>query len=110
MHHGHITSNVCGFEILISLEVLSEILDLPIGGMNDLSLISDESLDKAWLEMRKGNSLLDMSCFKRELKMEYEVLADIVGKAVEGRAGSFTRLTEMHCQMMTAIVVGERLN
>lgn len=53
---------------------------------------------------------LSPSCFKKLLKMEYQVLVDIVDKTILVKAETFDRLTKKKVQVMTAITSGTKID
>ncbi|KZV21005.1 U-box domain-containing protein 43 [Dorcoceras hygrometricum] len=76
---------------------------LPVEGLIDISEVPKDLIFDARTEFSLTVEQLTTSCKKRELKIEYRLLSDIVAKSITVKAGSFDAVTHERFLLMTAI-------
>ncbi|KZV54617.1 hypothetical protein F511_02651 [Dorcoceras hygrometricum] len=83
---------------------------LPVEGLIDINEVPKDLIFDARTEFSFTGEQLTTSCKKRELKIEYRLLSDIVAKSITVKAGSFDFVTHERFMMMTAIFGGVSIN
>ncbi|KZV40821.1 hypothetical protein F511_17741 [Dorcoceras hygrometricum] len=96
-------STVQGKSVEISEEVFSRTFQLPMEGLTDMNEVPKDLVFDARTEFSFTGDKLTTSCKKRELKIEFRLLSDILAKLVIVKAGSFDVVTHERFLMMTAI-------
>ncbi|KZV41230.1 hypothetical protein F511_42875 [Dorcoceras hygrometricum] len=94
----------------ISEEVFSRTFQLPVEGLTDISEVPKDLIFDDRTEFSFTGERLTTSCKKRELKIEYRLLCDILEKSITVKAGSFDAVTHERFLMMTAIFGGVSVN
>ncbi|KZV40705.1 hypothetical protein F511_32591 [Dorcoceras hygrometricum] len=107
---GKIVSLVGARNIEITKDTFIEVFGLPSEGLTTFLTILKETV----IEMRRQFSGSDESFRapnkKREMKIEFRLLHDIVAKVLCAKAGSFDQVTSEKLDIMIAITVGLRVN
>ncbi|KZV19345.1 hypothetical protein F511_23119 [Dorcoceras hygrometricum] len=75
----------------ISEEIFSRTFQLPVEGLIDINEVPKDLIFYA--RTKSSGEHLQTSCKKRELKIEYRILSDIVAKSISVKAGSFDVVT-----------------
>ncbi|KZV46675.1 hypothetical protein F511_10840 [Dorcoceras hygrometricum] len=103
---GTIVSFVANRKMVLTKDVFSTVFGLPTEGMVGFLDIPKETM----VEMRRRFSGSDVPFWepskKKEMKMEFRLLHDIVAKALCMKAGSFDMVTSKKFDLMVAITVG----
>ncbi|KZV45477.1 hypothetical protein F511_40820 [Dorcoceras hygrometricum] len=85
-----VVTTVHGKLVEISEEVFARTFQLPVEGLIDISEVPKDLIFDARTEFSLTGEQLTTSCKKRELKIEYRLLSDIVAKSITVKAGSFS--------------------
>ncbi|KZV16785.1 hypothetical protein F511_15421 [Dorcoceras hygrometricum] len=91
---GKVVSTVQGKLVEISEEVFARNFQLPVEGLIDINEVPKDLIFDARTEFSFTGEQLKTSCKKRELKIEYRLLSDIVAKSITVKAGSFYAVDE----------------
>ncbi|KZV16374.1 hypothetical protein F511_31767 [Dorcoceras hygrometricum] len=105
-----VVCTVQGKLVEISEEVFARTFQLPVEGLIDISEVPKDLIFDARTEFSLTGEQLTTSCKKRELKIEYMLLSDIVAKSITVKAGSFDVVTHERFLLMTAIFGGVSVN
>ncbi|KZV58042.1 dystroglycan-like [Dorcoceras hygrometricum] len=107
---GTIVSFIANRKLALPKEVFSETFGLPTKGMESFLDISNQTM----VEMRGRFSGSDVPSRapskKKEMKIEYRLMHDIVAKALCAKAGSFVMVTSEKSDLMVAITAGLKVN
>ncbi|KZV34461.1 hypothetical protein F511_21236 [Dorcoceras hygrometricum] len=87
----------------ISEEVFARTFQLSVEGLIDINEVPKDLIFDARTEFSFTGEQLYTSCKKRELKIEYRLLSDIMAKSITVKAGSFDAVTHERFLLMTAI-------
>ncbi|KZV25072.1 hypothetical protein F511_03562 [Dorcoceras hygrometricum] len=107
---GMIVSTIQGISVEISEEVFAAAFELPMEGMPDLSKVPKDLVFDARSIFSESKELVSTSCKKREMKIEFRLLDDILAKTIYVKAGSFDAVTHERFLLMTAITCGVKIN
>ncbi|KZV46617.1 hypothetical protein F511_39244 [Dorcoceras hygrometricum] len=107
---GKFISTVQGKSVEISEDVFARTFQLPVDGLTDMNEVPKDLVFVARTEFSFTGEQLETSCKKRELKIEFGLLSDILEKSVTVKAGSFDAVTHERFLMMTAINRGVKIN
>ncbi|KZV27887.1 hypothetical protein F511_26223 [Dorcoceras hygrometricum] len=107
---GKVISTVQGKLVEISEEAFARTFQLPVEGLADINEVPKDLIFDARTEFSFAGEQLTTSCKKRELKIEYRLLNDILAKSITVKAGSFDAVTHERFLMMTAIFGGVLVN
>ncbi|KZV51318.1 hypothetical protein F511_07509 [Dorcoceras hygrometricum] len=105
---GKVIITVQGKLVEISEEVFARTFQLPVKGLTDMNEVPKDLVFDARSEFSFTGEQLTTSCKKRELKIEFRLLCDILEKSVTVKAGSFEAITHERFLMITAINGGKR--
>ncbi|KZV19193.1 hypothetical protein F511_38995 [Dorcoceras hygrometricum] len=100
---GLVVSTIGGTAFEISESVFATAFGLPYKGLTDLSDVLKNLVFDAWSLFYDSKEQVSISCFKKELKIEYRLLHDILAKTIYVKAGSFDAVTRDRFMLMTAI-------
>ncbi|KZV17962.1 hypothetical protein F511_31585 [Dorcoceras hygrometricum] len=106
VRNGRVFSTVRGKPVEISEEVFAETFELPMDGLMDMHEVPKDLVFDARSEFSFDGEQLNTSCKKRELKIVFRLLSDILAKSVTVKAGSFDTVTHERFLMMSAINEG----
>lgn len=100
--------------LMVTSQLLYEVLlastfSLPTTGVVDLYTVSKEDMISDLKRFSASGEELSPSFFKNFLKMEYQVMADIMAKVVLVEAGTFDRMSKEKIQVMSAITSGVKI-
>ncbi|KZV46231.1 hypothetical protein F511_19534 [Dorcoceras hygrometricum] len=107
---GLVVSTVNGVTVEISEKVFAEAFELPIDGLTDLSDVPKNLVFDARSLFSASKEQVSISCFKKEMKIEYRLLHDILAKTLFVKAGSFDAVTHERFMLMTAITFDVNVN
>ncbi|KZV38133.1 hypothetical protein F511_01660 [Dorcoceras hygrometricum] len=105
-----VVSTVQGKLVEISEEVFARTFQLQVEGLIDIHEVPNDLIFDARTEFSLTREQLSTSYKKRELKIEYRLLSDIVAKLITVKAGSFDIVTHERFLSMTAIFGGMSVN
>ncbi|KZV42991.1 hypothetical protein F511_41806 [Dorcoceras hygrometricum] len=107
---GMIVSTIQGISVEISEEVFAATFELPMEGLTDLSEVPKDLVFDAGSIFPESKEQLSISCKKKEMKIEFRLLGDILAKTIYVKAGSFDAVTHERFLLMTAITYGVKIN
>ncbi|KZV26566.1 hypothetical protein F511_34437 [Dorcoceras hygrometricum] len=107
---GLVVSTIGGTAVEISESVFAATFELPSEGLTDLSDVPKNIVFDARSLFSDSKEKVSISCFKKELKIEYRILHDILAKMIYVKAGSFDAVTRDRFMLMTAITFGVKIN
>ncbi|KZV23396.1 hypothetical protein F511_43525 [Dorcoceras hygrometricum] len=91
---GLVGSTVNGVTVEISEKVFAAAFDLPIDGLTDLSDVPKNLVFDARSLFSVSKEQVSISCLKKEMKIEYRLLHDILAKTLFVKVGSFDAVTQ----------------
>ncbi|KZV49511.1 hypothetical protein F511_36223 [Dorcoceras hygrometricum] len=103
---GLVVSTVNGVTVEISEQLLAETFELPVEGLTNLSEIPKDIVFDARSIVSLSGEPVSTSGKKREMKIEFRLLCDILAKTISVKAGSFGAITQEKFLMMAAITCG----
>ncbi|KZV50685.1 hypothetical protein F511_31810 [Dorcoceras hygrometricum] len=86
---GLVVSTIGGIAVEISESVFAATFGLPTEGLTDLSEVPRNLLAEAQSLFSVSEKEVSISCLKKEIKMQYCLLSDILAKSLFVKAGSF---------------------
>ncbi|KZV38764.1 hypothetical protein F511_27997 [Dorcoceras hygrometricum] len=107
---GLVVSTVNGVTVEISEKVFAAAFGLPIDGLKDLSDVPKNLVFDARSLFYASKEQVSISCFKKEMKIEYRLLHDILVKTLFVKVGSFDAVTQERFMLMTAITFDVKVN
>ncbi|KZV36706.1 hypothetical protein F511_39739 [Dorcoceras hygrometricum] len=106
VRYGLEISTVNGLSVEISEQLLAETFEIPIEGLSDLSEISKDLVVDARSIVSLTGEPVSMSGKKKEMKIEFRLLCDIIAKKISVKAGSFDAITQEKFLMIAGITCG----
>ncbi|KZV15651.1 hypothetical protein F511_31751 [Dorcoceras hygrometricum] len=107
---GMVVSTIGGIAVEISESVFSAAFGLPTAGLTDLSEVPRNLLSDAQSLFSASEKEVSISCLKKEIKMQYRLLSDILAKSLFVKAGSFDAVTRDCFLLMTVITFDVKVN
>ncbi|KZV22866.1 hypothetical protein F511_39510 [Dorcoceras hygrometricum] len=107
---GTIVSFVANKKLAIMKEVFTEAFGLSTDVMAGLLGIQKETVDEMRIKFSRTDAPFCTASKKKQMKMEFLLLRDIVAKALCSKAGSFDMVTSEKFDLMVAITVGVKVN
>ncbi|KZV58530.1 hypothetical protein F511_19470 [Dorcoceras hygrometricum] len=107
---GLVMSTVHGVTVEISEQLFAETFELPVEGLTDLTVVPKDKIFDARILFSASKEQVSVSCFKKEMKIEYRLLHDILAKTLFVKAGSFDAVTRDRFLLMTAITFDVKIN
>ncbi|KZV29204.1 hypothetical protein F511_37795 [Dorcoceras hygrometricum] len=107
---GLVVSTVHGVTVDISEQLFAETFELPVEGLTDLTDVPKDKIFDARSLFSASKEQVSVSCFKKEMKIEYRLLHDILAKTLFVKAGSFDAVTRDRFLLMTAITFDVKVN
>ncbi|KZV16167.1 hypothetical protein F511_43981 [Dorcoceras hygrometricum] len=107
---GMVVSVIGGMAVEISESVFAAAFELPTEGLTDLSEVPKDLLSNAQRLFFASEKEVSVSCLKKEVKMQYRLLSDILAKSLFVKAGSFDAVTQDRFLLMTAITFDVKIN
>ncbi|KZV37005.1 hypothetical protein F511_12917 [Dorcoceras hygrometricum] len=89
VRNGLVVSTVRGVTVEISEQLFAETFELPVEGLTDLTDVPKDKIFDARSLFSASKEQVSVSCFKKEMKIEYRLLHDILAKTLFVKAGSF---------------------
>ncbi|KZV54283.1 hypothetical protein F511_24339 [Dorcoceras hygrometricum] len=108
--NGMVVSTISGTAVEISESVFAEAFGLPTEGMTDLSEVPRDLLSNAQKLFSASEKEVSISCLKREVKMPFRLLSDILAKSLFVKVGSFDAVTRDRFLLMTSITFDVKVN
>ncbi|KZV58383.1 hypothetical protein F511_15506 [Dorcoceras hygrometricum] len=105
-----VVSAVKGVTVKISEEPFAGIFDLPTEGLTSVSDLPANLINQAMKAFSESGVLIKTSCKKKDMKMEFRLLNDILAKHITAKAGSFDAVTHERFLLMMAIHCGIKIN
>ncbi|KZV29950.1 hypothetical protein F511_17554 [Dorcoceras hygrometricum] len=84
---GMVVSTIGGTTVEISEEIFAAAFVLPTEGLTDLSEVPKDLVFDARSLFSESKEQVSISCHKREMKIEYRLLSDILAKTIYVKAG-----------------------
>ncbi|KZV17999.1 dystroglycan-like [Dorcoceras hygrometricum] len=107
---GVVISTIGGTAIEISEEVFATTFELPTEGLTDFSEVPKDLVFDARSFFSVSKEQVRISCLKKEMKIQYRLLSDILAKTLYVKAGSFDAVTHNRFMLMTAITFDVKVN
>ncbi|KZV19920.1 hypothetical protein F511_30915 [Dorcoceras hygrometricum] len=107
---GVVVSTIGGTAVEISESVFAATFKLPSEGLTDLSDVPKDLVFDARSIFSDFKEQVSISCLKKELKIEYRLLHDILAKTIYVKACSFDAVTRDRFMLMTAITFDVKIN
>ncbi|KZV21035.1 mucin-2-like [Dorcoceras hygrometricum] len=98
-----VVSTIGGIAVEISESIFAAAFGLPTEGLTDLSEVPRNFLSDAQSLFSASEKEVSISCLKKEIKMQYRLLSDILAKSLFVKAGSFDAVTRDRFLLMKAI-------
>ncbi|KZV21322.1 hypothetical protein F511_24503 [Dorcoceras hygrometricum] len=99
-----------GMTVEISENVFAGAFQRPMDGLTDLSEVPKDLVFDARNIVSDSGKQVSTSCKKREMKIEFHLLSDILAKTIFVKAGSFDAVTHERFLLMTAIISDVKIN
>ncbi|KZV35334.1 hypothetical protein F511_39164 [Dorcoceras hygrometricum] len=90
---GMVASTISGTAVQISESVFAAAFGLPTEGLTDLSEVPKDLLSNAQRLFSASEKEVSILCLKKEVKMPFHLLSDILAKSLFVKAGSFDAVT-----------------
>ncbi|KZV35826.1 hypothetical protein F511_18300 [Dorcoceras hygrometricum] len=107
---GMVVSTIKGTTVEISESMFAAAFELPTEGLTDLSDVPKNLVFDARSLFSESKEQVSISCLKKELKIQYRLLHDILEKTIYVKAGSFDSVTRDRFMLMTAITFEVKVN
>ncbi|KZV58075.1 hypothetical protein F511_39661 [Dorcoceras hygrometricum] len=107
---GTIVSFVANRKLAITKEIFAEVFGLPTEGMVGFLDIQKKTVDEMRIQLSGTDAPFRTPSKKKQLKMEYRLLHDIVAKYLCSKDGSFDMVTSEKFDLMVAITAGLKIN
>ncbi|KZV19770.1 hypothetical protein F511_06301 [Dorcoceras hygrometricum] len=107
---GMVFSTIRGTTVEISESLFATAFDFPTEGLTDLSDVPKNLVFDARSLFSESKEQVSISCLKKELKIQYRLLHDILAKTLFVKAGSFDAVTRDRFLLMTAITFDVKVN
>ncbi|KZV35975.1 hypothetical protein F511_33075 [Dorcoceras hygrometricum] len=105
-----VVSTIRGINVEISEGMFATVFGLPTEGLTDVSDVPKNLVFDARSLFSESEEQVSISCFKKEMKMEYRLFHDILAKNLFVKAGSFDAVTRKQFMLMTAITFDVKIN
>ncbi|KZV17588.1 hypothetical protein F511_22332 [Dorcoceras hygrometricum] len=107
---GLVVSTVNCVHVEFSEKVFAEAFELPIEGLTDVSDVPKNLFFDSRILFFASQEHVSITCLKKELKIEFRLLHDILAKTMFVKAGSFDAVTRERFMLMTCINCGVKVN
>ncbi|KZV50444.1 hypothetical protein F511_36209 [Dorcoceras hygrometricum] len=107
---GMVVSTIRGTTVEISESMFAAVFELPTEGLTDLSDFPKNLVFDAHSLFSESKEQVSISCLKKELKIQYRLLHDILAKTIYVKAGSFDAVTRDRFMLMTEITFDVKVN
>ncbi|KZV14651.1 hypothetical protein F511_41908 [Dorcoceras hygrometricum] len=108
--YGMVVSTIRGTTIEIYESMFAAAFELPTEGLTDLSDVPKNLVFDSRSLFSESKEQVSISCLKKELKIQFRLLHDILAKTIYVKAGSFDAVTHDRFMLMTAITYGVQVN
>ncbi|KZV24640.1 hypothetical protein F511_27251 [Dorcoceras hygrometricum] len=105
-----VISCVQGKFVEITEEQFAGVFELPTEGLTSMDDVPKDLIKEARRAFSVSGELIKTSCKKKEMKVEFRLLNDIMAKTVTAKAGSFDAVTHERFLLMAAIHGGIKIN
>ncbi|KZV16922.1 hypothetical protein F511_35517 [Dorcoceras hygrometricum] len=105
-----VVSTIGGIAVEISESVFAATFGMPTEGLTDLSEVPKNLLSDAQSIFSASEKEVSISCLKKEIKMQYRLLSDILAKSLFVKAGSFDAVTRDRFLLMMVITFDVKVN
>ncbi|KZV41481.1 hypothetical protein F511_26859 [Dorcoceras hygrometricum] len=107
---GMVVSTIRGTTVEISESLFVTAFDLPTEGLTDLTDVPKDKIFDAQSLFSASKEQVSVSYFKKEMKIKYRLLHDILAKTIFVKARSFDAVTRDRFLLMTAITFDVKVN
>ncbi|KZV21287.1 hypothetical protein F511_26245 [Dorcoceras hygrometricum] len=107
---GMVVSTIQGKTVEFIEEIFVGTFELPMDGLTDLNEVPKDLVFYTRSIFSFAGELVSTSWKKREMKIEFRLLSDILAKSIFMKAGSFDAVTHERFLMMAAINGGININ
>ncbi|KZV52732.1 hypothetical protein F511_16947 [Dorcoceras hygrometricum] len=107
---GVVVSTIRGTAIEISENIFTTTFGLPTEGLTDFSEVPKDLVFYARSLFSVSKEQVSISGLKKEIKIQYRLLSDILAKTLYVKAGSFDAVTRNRFMLMTAITFDVKVN
>ncbi|KZV54066.1 hypothetical protein F511_39689 [Dorcoceras hygrometricum] len=107
---GLVVNTVNGVSVEISEQLLAETFELPMEGLTDLFEIPKDLVFDAKSIVSFSGKPVSISGKKKEMKIEFLILFDIMANTISLKAGSFDAITQEKFLMIAGITCGVKVN
>ncbi|KZV21462.1 hypothetical protein F511_15613 [Dorcoceras hygrometricum] len=107
---GVVISTVAGKLVEMSEELLAETFELPMEGLTDLLDIPKDLVFDAQSIVSFSGEPVSISGKRKEMKIEFRLLCDIMAKTISVKTGSFDAITQEKFLMIAGITCGVKVN
>ncbi|KZV45739.1 hypothetical protein F511_41763 [Dorcoceras hygrometricum] len=107
---GVVVSTIGGIAVEISESVFAAMFGLPMEGLTELSEVPRNLLSDAQSLFSVFEKEVSIYFLKKEIKMQYRLLSDILAKSLFVKAGSFDPVTRDRFLLMTEITFDVKVN
>ncbi|KZV16685.1 hypothetical protein F511_20606 [Dorcoceras hygrometricum] len=107
---GVVVSTIRGTEIEIYENIFATTFGLPTDGLTDFLEVPKDLVFYARSLFSVSEEQVSISCLKKEMKIQYRLLCDILAKTLYVKAGSFDVVTRDRFMLMTAITFDVKIN
>ncbi|KZV17446.1 hypothetical protein F511_23500 [Dorcoceras hygrometricum] len=107
---GVVVSTIKGKAVEISEEVFATTFELPTEGLTDISEVPKNLVFDARSLFSVSQEQVSISCFKKEMNIQYHLLSDILAKNIYVKAESFDVVTHDRFLLMPAITFDVKVN
>ncbi|KZV43352.1 hypothetical protein F511_27255 [Dorcoceras hygrometricum] len=107
---GMVVSTIKGKAVEIFDEVFATTFELPTEGLTYLSEVPKNLVCDARSLFSVSQEQVSISCFKKEMEIQYHLLSDILAKNIYVKVESFDAVTRDRFLLMTAITFDIKVN
>lgn len=107
---GKILLDISGHSVTVDEEYFSNMFKMQKEGISSFTDVSYIEIEEMQVLFSATGNAFKISEQKRDLKFDYQVLANIVAKGILSKACSFAFVTLEKFQVITAIVKGVKVN
>ncbi|KZV25806.1 hypothetical protein F511_27869 [Dorcoceras hygrometricum] len=105
-----VVSTIRGINVEISEGMFATVFGLSTEGLTVVSDVPKDLVFDARSLFFESEEQVSISCFKKEMKIEYRLLHDILAKTLFVKVGSFDAVTRERFMLMTAITFDVKIN
>ncbi|KZV34450.1 hypothetical protein F511_24707 [Dorcoceras hygrometricum] len=109
LERNTVIGTIRGSLVVISEEIFASSFHFPTEGLVVLFELLERLVAQMRMEFSDSRVPVHSSCKKKEMKVEYSLLNDIIANTLS-QAGSFDSVTQIRFDLMVAIMGGVRIN